>query len=96
MKTIEELYDKLGELRKQFPNNADYGREVANMLDAHKNAPIPCSLCDMNIDIEPKTKWKYGHNPAPLGKEGDRCCSTCNMMKVIPARLNQLFNPDKK
>ena len=28
----------------------------------------------------------YGHNPAPITKEG-RCCYTCNMIKVVPIRM---------
>jgi len=66
------------------------------MKSEEENTPIPCALCNKDIEIEPTTKWRYGHNPAPLGKEGDRCCITCNVMEVIPARLNQLFKSNKK
>ena len=44
-----------------------------------------CALCPEPLDD------KYGHNPAPLGKKGDRCCSDCNGQKVIPARLADRF-----
>ena len=33
----------------------------------------------------------FGNNPYPVVKdEGARCCSTCNMKKVIPARILEL------
>ena len=34
----------------------------------------------------------YGNNPAPIGKMPDRCCSTCNSTKVIPARIFMMSN----
>jgi hypothetical protein len=35
---------------------------------------------------------KGGHNPAPLAEKG-RCCSKCNYGKVLPARLEVMYNP---
>jgi hypothetical protein len=48
-----------------------------------------CCLCGDTID-------GYGNNPAPLCKnETDRCCDHCNYEKVIPARINQIFQNHK-
>ena len=39
-----------------------------------------CCLC--------KDKFTgYGHNPLPLYNKEGRCCTSCNMSQVIPARL---------
>ena len=56
-----------------------------------------CCLCGEDIEVkftpEGKAYWSDGNNPEPLGKkEGDRCCDTCNDTKVIPARMEQMFN----
>ena len=41
-----------------------------------------CVICK-NI-----TDDKYGHNPEPFERfEDGRCCTNCNSMLVIPARL---------
>ena len=37
----------------------------------------------------------YGHNPWPFGREGDRCCNTCNDTDVIQARINRLRREDR-
>ena len=39
-----------------------------------------CCLCDSKYE-------GHGHNPLPLYNKEGRCCSSCNMTKVIPARL---------
>jgi len=44
-----------------------------------------CSLCGGHYD-------DYGHNPAPLGTVGARCCTLCNSQLVIPVRLRHLAN----
>jgi hypothetical protein len=31
-----------------------------------------------------------GHNPTPLGRVPERCCTECNSTLVIPARLRRL------
>jgi hypothetical protein len=52
---------------------------LMNMKDTFK-----CSLCGTK-------SWGYGHNPQPLKESvNDRCCSECNLTKVIPSRLAQL------
>lgn len=50
-----------------------------------KKHPLACSLCRLPIDIEPLSGWAGGHNAQPLNN--GRCCSYCNSMYVIPARL---------
>ena len=56
----------------------------------HKSdEPLVCCLCGAVIETE-FGGWKWGHNPAPLGRESrDRCCSICNDTRVIPVRLFQ-------
>ncbi len=51
-----------------------------------------CCICDGEIEIQ--HGWDGGHNPAPV-KTGDkdRCCDTCNMTVVIPARLAAIYGP---
>ena len=45
-----------------------------------------CSICGRVFS-------GYGNNPYPVTKgENDRCCDACNDSKVIPARINGLFN----
>lgn len=48
---------------------------------------MKCCFCQGAIETE-YSGWDKGHNPAPL-KTGakNRCCSTCNSLVVIPARL---------
>lgn len=49
-------------------------------MDRQEHQEIICCLCD-------KKFTGYGHNPLPLYNSEGRACSTCNMLKVIPARL---------
>ena len=48
-----------------------------------------CSLCNGEIEVlrnkDGVIVYTEGHNAAPLGD--GRCCDTCNMIKVIPARI---------
>ena len=53
---------------------------------------MKCCLCGGEIEKQrnPKTGeifWDKGNNALPL-KDG-RCCSTCNLTKVLPARLER-------
>ena len=43
-----------------------------------------CSLCGGPYEL-------WGHNPDPLGEFEQRCCTTCNNAKVIPARLSTMM-----
>jgi hypothetical protein len=44
-----------------------------------------CCLCG-------ETFTGYGNNPFPLSENPeDRCCDTCNILKVIPARIHKEF-----
>lgn len=60
-----------------------------------KTKQLDCSLCDGKIELQrdPSTgevSWKEGHNADPLS-EG-RCCDTCNITKVIPARIKNIIS----
>lgn len=39
-----------------------------------------CSICGNETE-------GFGHNPEPVLPYERRCCSDCNMMYVVPARL---------
>lgn len=89
MKKEKTIKEQLNELRGEFPNNQDFGREVAILLETINNFVI-CCLCEENIEVNPLTKWKYGNNPEPLGEDKhDRCCDKCNVNYVIPSRIAQ-------
>jgi hypothetical protein len=47
-----------------------------------------CSICAAPIDIEALSGWAGGHNAQPVNS--GRCCTNCNMMVVLPARLARL------
>ena len=38
--------------------------------------------------------FNWGNNAMPL--ENAECCNECNSLKVIPARIDAIFNIDKK
>mgnify|MGYP001162371217 FL=1 len=57
-----------------------------------------CTLCpgiiDLKIDKESgEVIWADGHNAWPLS-EG-RCCSMCNELRVIPARIVEMYRRDR-
>ena len=43
-----------------------------------------CILCGATLPI-----GSFGNNPEPLAHEGV-CCDTCNRIKVVPARVNEM------
>jgi hypothetical protein len=51
-----------------------------------------CSICEGKIEIqrtpEGKVYWDQGHNADPV--TDGRCCETCNVTKVIPARMARI------
>ena len=47
-----------------------------------------CCKNRLNIRLLVLTGMDY-HNPAPLGKSGDVCCTYCNITKVLPVRIEQ-------
>lgn len=53
---------------------------------------MKCCLC--NKKIEAKGTWTQGHNAQPLAK--GRCCALCNAIKVIPYRLDRIFNTERR
>lgn len=49
-----------------------------------------CCFCGNTFD-------GYGNNPYPLNKNPKaQCCNTCNMMYVVPARMNNLKEQREK
>ncbi len=50
-------------------------------------SPYTCCLCGSE-------EFGYGNNPDPLGKLPKRCCDVCNYTKVIPARLDLIWDRD--
>lgn len=54
------------------------------------NQERKCCICGCNF-----TGW--GNNPYPVVENPDaRCCDACNDMKVIPARIQQMFGTTRK
>jgi len=49
-----------------------------------------CSICSKPIDVQhfKNVAWTKGHNASPV--TDGRCCTDCNLEKVIPARINQI------
>ena len=47
---------------------------------------MKCSIC--KEEIKAINGWTEGNNAEPINN--GRCCDTCNMEKVIPARLNRI------
>lgn len=45
-----------------------------------------CVICDREIPVE--HGWDGGHNAEPVRK--GRCCTECNVLVVIPARIQGL------
>ena len=52
---------------------------------------MKCCICGKEIELKVYEIGSYeqGHNAAPV-KEG-KCCSECNTLVVIPARLKSYF-----
>ena len=51
-----------------------------------------CSLCNGKYE-------DWGHNPEPIKRFGERCCSNCNKNLVVPTRIKLYFTEksnDKK
>jgi hypothetical protein len=44
-----------------------------------------CSLCG-------KEFTGFGNNPEPLAHYRKRCCDECNADKVIPARIDRMYD----
>lgn len=56
-------------------------KELAELIS--KNTGRPCFYCTLCGEYF----FGYGNNPYPLASSEDQCCDTCNINKVIPARL---------
>lgn len=48
-----------------------------------------CCLCGQPCEAWHEPPTGYGHNPAPFGMEGERCCASCNDTVVLPERLDR-------
>jgi hypothetical protein len=70
--------DKAGKkLKAVFEDPTSGRRRTTHFADESK-----CCLC-------PGKYTEWGNNPAPLNHdEGAKCCDTCNVHKVIPARVS--------
>ena len=42
-----------------------------------------CYLCGTEFS-------EWGNNPAPLGPSTEKCCHKCNVLRVIPARIESM------
>jgi len=52
-----------------------------------------CSICNESMEralVRSPKAWAEGHNAQPINN--GRCCSTCNMIVVIPARIKEMQN----
>lgn len=52
-----------------------------------------CCLC--GAELNPLVDGPYAHNPDPMADEG-RCCTECNVTRVIPGRLLRLQIAQRK
>jgi len=69
---------------------------------------LECSNCNTKITMMNAPDFKhtvcvickkvingYGNNPYPVKEEGE-CCDTCNLTKVIPARIKRMGESEKQ
>ena len=76
-----DLLQRVGEIRVNNPRMKleDIYDQAYNEV-MHTQREMKCVICNVNIR-------DFGHNPDPLNNGEGRCCSTCNMKYVIPARI---------
>jgi len=60
--------------------------------DEMERIGMNCNLCKNKIEMV--GNWAGGHNAEPVTT--GRCCGICNETKVIPARIEELREFDKK
>ena len=53
-----------------------------------KESALACSIC--KLPIENVMGWIGGHNAQPVND--GRCCTVCNDLYVIPARIANIHN----
>lgn len=58
------------------------------MPDTQPRPAPACSLCGLPQDPWPGGSGGYGNNAWPLST--GRCCNSCNVLRVIPARIAML------
>ena len=82
-------------ISKKFNMNMIYNSSP-HMLHENKYVPMNCVLCGVKMNTIHDT-----HNPFPITEKcfpkdthetgnPNRCCSACNLEKVIPARLGAI------
>lgn len=54
---------------------------------------MQCSICNGSVDehrhpVTGEVYWTEGHNAEPVND--GRCCTVCNDLVVIPARIKQI------
>ena len=49
---------------------------------------MDCSICHLEIEDE------FGHNAEPINT--GRCCDLCNEVFVIPYRITQIFESERR
>jgi len=54
---------------------------------------MKCIICGKEIEVQ-KSGWDKGHNAQPVAD--GRCCTECNITKVIPTRINESFEKVEK
>ena len=63
---------------------------TCEMVKSNRTNDTKCVICHGDL-LEgfnsPISSYGYGHNAEPIAS--GQCCSTCNQIKVIPARLEQ-------
>ena len=75
------------DLDQDFPDVNAYGEKVESLKEG-KEDTFTCCICGEECH-------GYGNNPEPFKQEG-RCCDACNLHYVIPARMAQIGNNEKK
>lgn len=75
-----------------------------NEPDSSEEKEYKCCLCQQVIETQ-IGGWNKGHNPWPMTFAGadSRCCESCNVSVVVPARIsilmarkNDIFHKQKK
>lgn len=76
----------------QCPGCGGYDTDVQEIPVVVTSKKLTCCIC--KGPIEKNGTWEAGNNAEPVVKNG-RCCSMCNMMVVVPARIKQMQNQER-
>ena len=68
-------------------------------MKKQKNKQNKCSICEGAIEekVNPLTGevyWRGGNNAQPIND--GRCCDTCNDLVVLPERIKQMMEAERK